>query len=274
MPGRYAPMSEWNETTLTSFSDVTECLLELRGRAWLCRGQSQAFGSLIPSIDRCHRDLSRHEKLLLERRGIDLWCSSARFFSHEGERLAIGDDLTALMVLRHYGIPTRLLDWTLSPWVAAYFAVNQDDEEDGELWAFDHVNQYKQKGEEQWQRWPETTRDGTGNPDQFDAKLTAFSSDDPPDWFICGFYHPGFPRQLAQKGAFTMTARFSRDHAEAIAALLQKHSTFHRYVIKSSLKSDIRRALRDRHGIWRGSLYPDSAGAADTVRHEIFPEGA
>ena len=38
--------------------------------------------------------------------------------------------------MRHFGAPTRLLDWSLSPYVALYFAVANRWEEDGALWWF------------------------------------------------------------------------------------------------------------------------------------------
>lgn len=39
-------------------------------------------------------------------------------------------------VMQHYSCPTRLLDWTLSPYVALYFAVEQSPESDGAVWFF------------------------------------------------------------------------------------------------------------------------------------------
>ncbi len=84
------------------------------------------------------QQLARIKKLALERRSINIFKSTARYFADPGEQGALVDDIVALMVLRHYHVPSRLLDWSLSPWVAAYFAVSNHDDKDGEIWAFDH----------------------------------------------------------------------------------------------------------------------------------------
>jgi FRG domain len=259
----------WNETILKSEAEITHVLTELRGKRWLSRGLSKSYGGLVPSIDRDGRDkLSRQEKLSLERQSIDIFQSTARYFATAAEALALKDDFTALIVLRHYGVPTRLLDWSWSPYVAAYFAASGHDKENGEIWTFNEpLNE--EIGCRQWKKWPETTTDGSGDRDKFDAKLTAFTLDEPPDWFICGFYLPGFPRQNAQQGAYTITARFNRDHADAIAHLFNDTSQHHRYVISAKLKPALRKLLREKHGIWQGSLFPDAAGVAATA-HKVF----
>ena len=41
-----------------------------------------------------------------------------------------------LPVMQHYGAPTRLLDWTTSPFVASYFAVKDLPENDGVVWFY------------------------------------------------------------------------------------------------------------------------------------------
>lgn len=40
-----------------------------------------------------------------------------------------------LFIMRHHGVPTRLLDWSESPLIGAYFAVCEESDKDGSLWA-------------------------------------------------------------------------------------------------------------------------------------------
>src|SRR5271166_5014741 len=146
----------WNETSITSEDQALQVLTELRGKRWLSRGLSKSYGGLVPSIDRGRRDkMSRREKLGIERQSIDIFQSTARFFATRAEELALRDDFIALCVLRHYGVPTRLLDWSMSPYVAAYFAACDHDAEDGEIWSFNEPF-YEEVGKEQWKTWPET----------------------------------------------------------------------------------------------------------------------
>ena len=42
----------WTTTTLDSEVAAFDTLLDLRGKQWLSRGQSEPYGVLIPSIDR------------------------------------------------------------------------------------------------------------------------------------------------------------------------------------------------------------------------------
>jgi len=42
----------------------------------------------------------------------------------------------ALLLARHHGLPTRVLDWTRSAFTGLYFACSGDDDHDGIVWAF------------------------------------------------------------------------------------------------------------------------------------------
>lgn len=84
---------------------------------------------LLPTVYRDgFADPTRHEKNL-----------SVRFVAGAGSRHAHlpeqGNWDEWLVLMQHYGLPTRLLDWTESVLVALYFVVRDHPSEDGRLFA-------------------------------------------------------------------------------------------------------------------------------------------
>jgi len=88
--------------------------------------------------------------------------------------------------MQHYGAPTRLLDWTRSPYVAVFFACLEHWEVDGEVWYFNGdalLNERK----------PDLIRVNWNKTSDEDKKVYGFAPQIPTD------------RMLAQKGAFTVS---------------------------------------------------------------------
>src|SRR5205085_699760 len=91
---------------------------------FLFRGQRDYSWELESSFDRWYRITygGHGDRVDVARKLLDA-------FKEE----AVRQDLTAadtaevevMAVARHYGLPTRLLDWSLSPYVAAFFALNE-----------------------------------------------------------------------------------------------------------------------------------------------------
>ena len=79
------------------------------------RGMQNLDWKLEPSLCRNHHYIADIEHQMIE----DFICSSPREF----EGLSNSFDVVAKM--QHYGLPTRLLDFTTNPLVALYFACEQ-----------------------------------------------------------------------------------------------------------------------------------------------------
>jgi hypothetical protein len=119
-------MKTYRVTTFAELHEVLSCHRPHGGVSWCYRGQPDARWSIIPKAGRpdyfTGRDLGR----------LHHWRDQAIAYLPE---LPI-NDWECLAIAQHHGLATRLLDWTLNPLVAAYFAADSLREVDGMLYCF------------------------------------------------------------------------------------------------------------------------------------------
>ena len=119
-------------TDLRSLIDATEAAATaLRGNVWW-RGHSLEDWKLVPGVYRRGADAARYERNLV-----------ARFFNAAHSRHPQcppeGEWDSWLFLMQHSRLPTRLLDWTQSALVAAYFAVTEHPDMPGAIWALSPI---------------------------------------------------------------------------------------------------------------------------------------
>jgi hypothetical protein len=268
----------WKITELNTVEEVFNEMTILQSENWVSRGQATYYGEqLFPPIDRGNfSSLARAKKIQLEQQSLYLMRSSIKYFS-EGERETLYLNLPILMLMQHNGVPTRLLDWSMSPFVSLYFAcrkyLNENDKDeiwkDGEIWAFAY-DQYEITASEQW-KFPETQIE-TERGRIFDQEMPAIFSAAQPEnlWFVLKFLQGEFSRISSQHGLFSVVSWFGIDHAGAIKELLGDDKYIKRFKIKKGLKREIRKILLKDYGIWEGSMFPDSTGVSEAIARDIF----
>jgi hypothetical protein len=132
----------WYEYTLKSWSEYEDCIFRFPRGKWIFRGQADACWELESSLCReftkvkglydsigftVEMDYDKYEwKLLNEFISSYNLYSNHKLYEPESNELEeiLKYRLEAWSLMQHHGAPTRLIDWTFSPYVAAFFALD------------------------------------------------------------------------------------------------------------------------------------------------------
>jgi len=108
-----------------------------KNHSWVFRGHQNACWSLKTSLEReCERFRITHDEDF--RREYNMVREFRRRLHHYETSVPNRDSVDEWMALmQHYGAPTRLLDFTYSPYVAAYFAFEKAESGVVAVWAVD-----------------------------------------------------------------------------------------------------------------------------------------
>jgi FRG domain len=214
----------WPEITIKSWKQFNDEVLEkhlmvthyLR-RGYIYRGQADVKWSLQPSLTRlCHLlAFDKARSLDVERRILQRFAERAHLHlpSHVIPR---GGLVNWWTVMQHYSAPTRILDWTHSPLVALYFAVNTKWTTDGAVWIV-HIGSLVKYSNQRYGEIKDWELEDEGIEDQTD---TLFRSENPPPRIISFDRTLLTDRMAAQQGTFTICQDLLIDHAHAIAEVL------------------------------------------------------
>jgi hypothetical protein len=260
-------------------------------RVWY-RGLSSCKYTLHPSLLRKKDRFKNYlvgEGLRLKEKNL-----FARFQTQAGELLPKGGSWEILSAMQHYGVPTRMMDWTDSLFVALYFALEYEDKDEVEdyspcIWLLNPFalnnralalpqDERASKEEaskkafifDQVDRLPENAYK------VFIEKKDAIEDKDAANWkaWVCKWRAwplelpiataPiwGHPRALRQHGFFTIHGTDTRpiEEQEKAKDLVEKVK------IPDNLHEPLRQLLQEA-GVDHYSLFPDLEGLARKLRH-------
>lgn len=256
----------WHESSISSWLDFLEFVERTKVHkdelVWYFRGQAQVGWGLTPSLIRHFGDakLEREKAHGIERGIYRHFLSQAHLYLKPGILMKLTEIIGWWIVMQRYSCPTRLLDWTQSPYVALYFAVEQSADRDGALWAFPapplETLMTKQHGVLRHE--DEEIFTGT-----FEAVYPILST-----------LHT--ERSIAQQSTFTICTDIFGDHGEIISKAFagqEDRYPLHKIVIPSSLKHEFLSRLRVMN-ITASSLFPGIDGlgreAAEYIRVRVW----
>jgi len=162
--------------------------------------------------------------------------------------------------MQHYSVPTRLLDWTKSPYAALYFTVSASVDKNGALFIMD-------AGHLQWIQ-ATRARDPEGAPNLAAFQELDKSVNGDPYEKSMGVISSPIPnaRMLAQHSSFTISTELLESHdvtgdeivfGRCINRDETNPSLFDKFVVPKELKGEFTERL-SREKITQEAIFPDS----------------
>jgi hypothetical protein len=204
---------------------------------WIYRGQREAIWFPVPKIDRPDFVKYRELRQWSRRRHEEIILTDFTKWARPHIRTAPESKWEWLAIAQHHGLATRLLDWTVNPLAALFFAVEEPESvAHSALWAYHH-------GEGSWMH--------PKNQDPFDTEE------------IRSFWPPHVsPRISVQAACFT-----AHPEPTNFSEYLWQGDRI-RIQIEKSARSKILRDL-GKLGITRAALFPGLDGVAATMNWRL-----
>ena len=226
------------------------------------RGLTDATRSLLTSLDRLGGVSPPHSKAHLEEHILRNFIRYSRPHLEQGQTSI----LELLITAQHHGLPTRLLDWTYSPLVAAHFAtIKHNEDTDRVVWKLDWVRVHEHFGLQPL-AFLESDFEKLLHDRRLESIWDLFHLDDTFDKpFVCMLEPPSLnPRIVSQSATFTICST----KTQPLEVLLRSHNltcALTRFIIPASRVHYIRDQL-DLCSIDERRLLPDLDGVAAEMR--------
>lgn len=225
------------------------------------RGDGDASWPLLTSLDTLGGTNPPHSKAELEEHILRNFIRYSRPYLNQGSV----NEWEILVAAQHHGLPTRLLDWTYSPLVAAHFAtLHSERRSDRAVWRLDWKQVHR------FFRLPELALliqdlEGILGQDRPLTPWALFSAPPKAQPFACMLEPPSInPRIVAQSSTFTLCS----DKRQSFDHFLEQHglgSALTKFVIPAKETARFRDQL-DLVDVDERRLFPDLDGVAAEMR--------
>lgn len=270
-----AKAKEVTVRTLSGFLAAVEGVQGGTSNSLWYRGVGNATYKLVPALYR-HRKTKGADGLATLERQIMTRFRQRSLPYHDR---SLGDDWDALFFMQHYGVPTRLLDWTENPFVALHFALMSARSNvsasgkvtfpsDVALWILDPIA---------WNRHALrhiTYSGGVLTPDDDALKsyrpTPGFSGMQNLPVAIYGAHNSA--RIVAQQGVFTVFGREASAMEDAFAKDVFPNSCLTKIVFSRGAIPAMKKAMLS-HGMTESVVFPDLEGLARETKRIFDFEG-
>jgi len=171
-----------------------------------------------------------------------------------------------LSLAKHHGLPTRLLDWTYSPYVAMHFATHdfRRFDEDAAIWCVDY-RKTNQLLPDSLRRILEREDVNLFTTELLSSVATSLEQFDAlaQNDFVLFFEPPSLDERIVNQFALFSLPSSPTVHLESL--LEQREATYRRIIIPASLKWEVRDKL-DQANITERVLFPGLDGLSQWLK--------
>ena len=268
---RDIPVKDWQDFVEAADKLQHASLGSAADRAYVFRGVPEMSYGLKPSLLRLLEGgvPDPGVALAVEDQALREFVRQAHLFLPAGvlsffaRRLSNRDVLDWWIVMQHHNAPTRLLDWTRSAFVAAYFAVEKDFDRDGAIWVLDATGLRKRTMAAHGRAHGPRPSDDDYDFGRFFLDKMAVAAIWPIEW------PRATDRIVAQQGVFTVAEQILTDHGGRFGQLAEDDpEMFFRLIIRHELKAAFLTRLR-RMNITASALFPGIDGLGRSIAELI-----
>ncbi len=214
---------------INSFAEFHGLIESYQGRSVIFRGQRDSSWGLRPKIGRRGLKLRGGGRAHVEKTIFNLF--KERSIPHLD--FMPRDDWEWLAIAQHHGLPTRLLDWTLNPLAALFYAVENEFVGDSAVFVLKHKFMYVAEHGQKPESGP------------FEYNQVA-------KFVPCHINK----RLIAQSGLFTIHPQPAKDYSD---------NKMEKLIINCNARKTLKNLL-NQYGINRAMLFPDLDGLSDHIR--------
>ncbi len=251
MPTRRSPKRTYRLFRLNTWDQFLDLVTNAPYSNWAFRGEHDERWPLYSSLSRYLRAFGVHSRAWPDQENRILRIFKRKAHQFLDKPPDPDDDFQWLALMQHHGAPTRLIDFTWSPYVAAFFALERT-QSDGVVWAMNkgridtglarmdpripgHFRRYFLKGDRRF-IW-------MGEPHTMNSRL------------------------IAQSGTFAVPGVLDLP-VEEILSDHDQSNILAKIILTNSVREVAMRELY-RMNITRATLFPDLDGLARSLAYEL-----
>jgi hypothetical protein len=256
-------VTSWEELQSKLFHDTFDDRINRHRSSYIYRGVNDASYRLLTSLQRLGGPYPRLERHLLR---------NFRKYAHRDS--APGNSVwNWLAVAQHHGLPTRLLDWTYSPYVALHFATNElhKFETDGVIWAMNYaeINSYLPDKLQRVIRKEQSNAFTAELLSSVCANLDVLDSIENED-FLIFLEPPSLDNRIVNQ--FALFSLLSNPSIVLDDWMKKHEDLYFKIIIPAELKWEIRDKL-DQANITERVLFPGLAGLSEWLKRHYSSRG-